>query len=605
MLEAIRTAQDDKADIIVFPEMAIPGYLIGDDWERESFLRECEQCGREVLAASRGIVTVFGNIAVDWNRKNEDGRVRKYNALFVADEDRFKGPDGGDRPFAVKTLMPNYRQFDDSRHFFDLRKIAFEENKSIKDIATPITTSLGKLGCVLCEDAWNADYAASPMDMLAAHRPDLFISISSSPYTLNKNHKRNRLFSAHAAAYQRPIVYINHTGIQNNGKTVFTYDGSSCIYDSRGNSLSTGKPFTEHFQTAEIDLAPSASFGSPVNLKTDTIADICDALTYGTRKFMAQCGISKVTIGASGGIDSCVVAALYGRILRKDELLLVNMPGEYTSSTTRRLAHRLAEGLGCLYAEIPIEESVALTEAQIRRVKAASTDGTIREKLDLSPFMLENVQARDRSSRILAAASSAFGGVFTCNANKSEMTVGYTTLYGDLDGYLANIADLWKMEVYDLAHHLNRNVYGREVIPAGAISIKPSAELSAAQNVDEGKGDPMHYPYHDCLFRSWVETWNRTTPEEIIDWYSAGDLERKIGFDGNIRDVFPSAKDFVTDLEYWWKQYQGIGVAKRIQAPPVLAVKRRAFGFDHRESQMGAHFTRRYGQIREKLLEAK
>ncbi len=605
ILDAVNAARSDRADVVVFPEMAVPGYLIGDQWEHESFLRECQGCGEEIVKSAEGIVVVFGNVAVDWHKKNEDGRVRKYNALFVAEDRELKGPDHGQHAFAVKTLMPNYRQFDDSRHFFDLRKVALEENKSLEEISTPVTTSLGKLGCVLCEDAWDTDYAASPMGLLAKHKPDLFISISSSPFTMNKNHKRNRVFSAHAAQYRRPIVYVNHTGLQNNGKTVFTYDGSSCVYDSHGNSLVTGTAFEESFETVEIDLAPSAAFGKPVNLKTDGISDLCGALTYGTRKFMSLCGVSRVVVGASGGIDSSVVAAIYGSILKKEDLLLVNMPGEYTSDTTRGLAFDLAEAIGCLYVDVPIRESVDLTSAQISGAEAASVDGSLRRTLDLSPFMHENVQARDRSSRILAAAASAFGGVFTCNANKSEATVGYTTLYGDLCGYLANIADLWKGEVYELARHLNSAIYKRQVVPEGSISIKPSAELSPSQNVDEGKGDPLNYPYHDCLFRSWVESWNRTTPEEIAEWYSAGELERRIGFEGKIADIFGSNREFLDDLERWWTQYQGMGVAKRIQAPPVLAVKRRAFGFDHRESQMGPYLTKRYKELRDELVERK
>jgi len=182
------------------------------------------------------------------------------------------------------------------------------------------------------------------------------------------------------------------------------------------------------------------------------------------------------------------------------------------------------------------------------------------------------------------------------------MTVGYTTLYGDLGGYLACIADLWKGEVYALGRYLNEQVYGREVIPSGVFTVVPSAELSLAQAVDEGKGDPLNYPYHDCLFRTWVEEWNRATPEDVLDWYVGGTLEKRIGYTGSVNALFPSAAAFVADLERWWNQYQGLGVAKRIQAPPVLAVKRRAFGFDHRESQMGARYTRRYLELKKQAL---
>jgi NAD+ synthase (glutamine-hydrolysing) len=192
--------------------------------------------------------------------------------------------------------------------------------------------------------------------------------------------------------------------------------------------------------------------------------------------------------------------------------------------------------------------------------------------------------------------------VFTCNANKTEATVGYTTLYGDLAGYVANIADLWKGEVYALGRYLNASVFPAPVIPNGCFDITPSAELSSAQDVDKRMGDPLVYPYHDCLFRSWIEWWDRATPEEILEWYADGSLEQRLGYSGRIRDLFPDAGAFVADLERWWEQYQVMGVAKRIQAPPVLAVKRRAFGFDHRESQMGARYTRRYLDLKKRAL---
>jgi NAD+ synthase (glutamine-hydrolysing) len=145
-------------------------------------------------------------------------------------------------------------------------------------------------------------------------------------------------------------------------------------------------------------------------------------------------------------------------------------------------------------------------------------------------------------------------------------------------------------------------VYERPVIPEGAFTVTPSAELSPAQNVDEGKGDPLIYPYHDCLFRTWVEWWDRATPEENLEWYAAGTLESRLGYPGRVGDLFPDAAAFVADLERWWQLYQGLSVAKRIQAPPVLAVTRRAFGFDHRESQTGARFTARYLELRRQVL---
>lgn len=602
ILGHIKDARNDGVKLVVFPEMAVPGYLLGDEWEHEAFLRECEDCGKELCAASQGLIAIFGSVGVDWQKRNEDGRVRKYNALFVAEDGHFNGPLNGPYKFVIKALHPNYREFDDSRHFFDLRKLAQEQRRPLEEMVSPVKTSIGLLACALCEDAWDADYSFSPLDTLSKCHAQLFINISSSPFTMNKNHKRIRLFAAHAAKLNRPLVYVNNVGVQNNGKTVFTFDGASCVHDSHGNQLLCGSPFEETSKTFDIPLTESARFGEPINLKEDGIAELYKAIDYGTRKFMDLCGVTKVTVGISGGIDSAVVAAIYRQILPPENILLVNMPGKFNSATTRGLAAELAYNLGAFYAELPIQESVDVTRKQIDQLVTRNVAGNLERKLELTGFMMENVQARDRSARLLAAVSAAFGGVFTCNANKSEMTVGYSTLYGDLAGYFANISDLWKMEVYGLAKYLNEVVYKRNVIPQGCIDVTPSAELSEAQNVDEGKGDPLIYPYHDCLFKSWVERWDRATPEEILNWYADGTLEEKLGYKSRIRDLFKDDAAFIADLERWWGQYQGMGLAKRIQAPPVLAVKRRAFGFDHREAQMGTRYTRKYQELKSKLL---
>lgn len=602
ILAEVEAGRMRGADLIVFPEMAIPGYLLGDEWERAAFLRDCESCGCQIRDASRGLTVIFGNIAMDWSRRNEDGRVRKYNALYLAHDGQFVGPEGGLYDFAIKTLLPNYREFDDSRHFFDLRKLAIEEGCRVEDLISPISVDGMRVGGVLCEDAWDLDYAVSPLRILGSKGADLFVNISCSPFTVNKNHKRNRVFSQLSVELKRPLIYVNNVGIQDNGKTVYTFDGSSCIYDGHNHQVHGPAPFAEGALEYRLPLRPGAEFGVPVILRDDDLSTLHDALVYGTRKFMEARGISRIVIGASGGIDSAVVAALYREILEPTDILLINMPSRFNSQTTRNLAQTLADNLGTYYAEVPIEDSVKLTSSQVDGLAIASVDGSRQAQLHLSDFMLENIQARDRSSRVLAAASAAFGGVFTCNANKSEVTVGYTTLYGDLCGYLATLADLWKGEVYNLARYLNDAIYRREVIPQGCIDIVPSAELSAAQAVDEGKGDPIIYPYHDCLFRSWVEWWERATPEENLEWYLEGTLESRLGYCGKVNALFKGPAEFIADLERWWTQYQGLGIAKRIQAPPVLAVKRRAFGFDHREAQIGPRYSRRYLELKAETL---
>ncbi|MFU8779734.1 MAG: NAD(+) synthase [Kiritimatiellia bacterium] len=596
-------ARQQGAQIIVFPEMAVPGYLIGDRWEQPAFLRACQQAGEEIRENTPDICAIFGNVAIDWNKSNEDGRPRKYNALFIAENRTFLSPDNSPVPFVSKTLMPNYRQFDDSRHFFDLRKLAAEQQKPLEAFHAPIRTQHAVLGCLLCEDAWCQDYPHAPLGNLARHPEiQLVINASASPFTLNKNHKRNRVFTEHARHLNRPLLYVNHTGVQNNGKTIYTFDGSSCIYDGQGGRIDIAEPFEEKLHLQDIPLTPGSAFAAQHPLREDSNTNIAKALLYGLDKMTQATGIRKVVVGASGGIDSAVVAALFCHVLAPENVLLANMPSQFNSATTKGFAQTLAENLETPYVSVPIEASVNLTKRQIQDLQPTIRNQPAGPILALSDFMLENVQARDRSARILAALASAWGGAFTCNANKSEMTVGYTTLYGDLGGWIAPIADLWKGQVYALARTLNEQFFSQPVIPEGMFTLKPSAELSTNHNVDKGLGDPINYPYHDRLFASWVESWNRATPEENLTWYAAGELEAQLGLAEPINTIFPDAAAFIADLERWWNLYQGIGVAKRIQAPPVIAVTRRAFGFDHRESQIPPFFSPNYLALKKKLL---
>lgn len=599
MLAAIEQDKRDGVALSVFPEMVIPGYLLSDEWERESFVRECAECGQRIAEASGSLTVLFGNIGVDWTAKNEDGRVRKYNALFAAHNGQFIPHPVTGLDFFIKMLMPNYREFDDNRHFYDPRKLAYERNLPLEDLIAPVPSHLGALGCFLCEDGWDDDYNLSPVSILAEKGAQLLINLSASPFTLDKNDKRNRVFAAQAKRFGLPLLYVNHTGLQDNGKTLFTFDGASCAYDDQGQVLAQ----LPAYQAGYLELNPWTDSGdqTPQEAPPSTIEQQFHALVYGTEQFMRRLGIGKVVVGVSGGIDSALVASLYRHILAPENLLLVSMPGPFSSATTRNLARQLAHNLGCYFTEIPIDPSVATTEQQLQDSVFCRPGGPDL-KLDVSDFVRENIQARDRSARILAAVAAAFGGVFTCNANKSELTVGYSTLYGDLGGYLANIGDLWKQEVYAIARLVNDQVYGFEAIPQGTLDIVPSAELSNAQNVDAGEGDPLFYPYHDTLFRSWVERWQRATPEDNLLWYRDGVLAERLGYPGDIDELFNSPQAFIEDLERWWNLYQGMAVAKRIQAPPILAVKRRAFGFDHRESQLGPRYSSRYQNLKAELL---
>lgn len=610
IINYIEEAKNNKADMIIFPELAISGYLIGDMWESESFIRECEELGEEIIKASKDIFVIFGNVAVDRNKKNFDGRVRKYNALFLAKDGKLiknlysKIP----YPFIIKTLLPNYKEFEDTRHFFSLKDLIFEnaleDNFDLKEYFKPVEININgekiNLGLTICEDAWSSNYNLSPIDILN-EKIDLFINISSSPYTLIKDTKRHKMYSDISKKYNKPLIYVNNVGIQNNGKTVYTFDGGSSTYDNNGNIICASNRYEERLYYIEMNLTKK-EFPKAIKINEENEYKlIYDTIIYGIRKFIKSIGINKVVIGVSGGIDSALSSAVYVNAIGKDNVLLVNMPSRFNSNTTKNLAKTLAENLGCAYMVVPIQESVDFTIKQIENCPMIK-DGK-ESFLKVSSFASENIQARDRSSRILSGLAASFGGVFTCNANKTETIVGYSTLYGDGAGFFAALADLWKYQIYELAKYINKNIFKKEIIPEGSINIVPSAELSNAQAVDEGKGDPIKYDYHDYLFKTLMESWNRILPEDILQMYIDGILEEKIGCEkGIIKKYFKNDLEFIEDLEKWWRQYMGMAISKRIQAPPILAISRRAFGFGNRESQNRVYYTSKYLYLKNKLL---
>ena len=396
---------------------------------------------------------------------------------------------------------------------------------------------------------------------------------------------------------RKNIFYINTLGLQDKGKTVYAFPGRAYVFSAAGERVTMSPAYTEGITVVDTDTlpAPILSHAEP------PIAPIHRMLRYAVRKFLARIHMKRVVIGISGGIDSAVAAALYVDAIGAENVLLVNMPSKFNSATTKGLAAQLAKNLGCRHMIVPIEESVSYTAKQLSEIPIEGAAAAPGERLTISSFVRENMQARNRSGRVLGTIAAAWGAGFTCNGNKAETTVGYATLYGDLAGFLCALADLWKYQVYDLARYLNEHVYGRETIPQGIIDIVPSAELSDAQNVDEGKGDPIRYPYHDYLFRAFVEA--DRNPEDILTHYADDDLEAYIGCEkGLVKTYFPTAEDFIADLEHWWGIYRGMAVAKRIQSPPLLSVSGHAYGSDYPESQIGAYETIAYRALKATLL---
>ena len=696
MMHAIDYAKAVSTDILIFPELCLSGYMVGDLWGQVPFIKDCLYYGDEIVkaTASTNLTIIFGNVGVDESLRNLDGSLRKYNALYVTSKGQLVSNPSQPYPFTIKTLLPSYRYFNEPRYFTSANVVAKERNLSLSDINQPLTISTRHgaftIAPVICEDSWDTHYPDCPTSLMVesakakGQHVDLIVNCSSSPYTIHKQEQRHALFSAQTKQYHTPIAYTNHVGIQNNGKNICIYDGCSTLYDVNGSVVEEIPAFENtvrptllkdtlwqprsndnHKDTSrdntvyhlpENDVSDKNHINNaydtqdldyPLKTTPTYIPTLFKALQYGLRQFLTQTGIKNIVIGASGGIDSALNAALYSTVLPPENLYLVNMPSRYNSDMTKDLAYQLARNIGCHYGVFPIEESISATIEQLENTSftkyniyvipelhhhgnvPATTmqdikENTVSSKKDVSQTVLyssdqtitnhddqrniesdsnttsflqlstlgkENIQARDRSSRILAGIASAVNGAFTCNGNKTEFTVGYATMYGDLAGFLAVTGDVWKTDVYALARYMNEHIFQREVIPQGSIDVVPSAELSDAQDVTQGLGDPLQYEYHDCLFRSFVEgtphtrPHQRLTPEDILCAYEKGTLEHLLGLQNPVSHYFAPTEQFINDLERWWKSFNGLAVAKRIQSPPLFLISERAFGADLSESQ--------------------
>lgn len=671
MMHAIDYAKAVSTDILIFPELCLSGYLVGDLWDQVPFVKDCLYYGEELVKATENtnLTIIFGNVGVDKSLRNLDGSLRKYNALYVASNGKLVSNPSQPYPFTIKTLLPCYRYFNEPRHFTSANVAAKERNLSLSDINQPLTipTRQGPftIAPVICEDSWDTHYPDCPTSLMLesakakGQHIDLIVNCSSSPYTIHKQEHRHALFSAQAKRYNTPIAYTNHVGIQNNGKNICIYDGCSTLYDVNGSIVEEVPAFentvrptllkdtlwqplshtsSNHKYTFQDSTVSRHISGNNSYDKND-IYNACDshdldgldnldnsrvlansnntlatmpnyiptlfkALQYGVRQFLSQTGIKNIVIGASGGIDSALNAALYSTVLPSENLYLVNMPSRYNSDMTKDLAYQLAQNIGCHYGVFPIEEGVSVTIEQLENTSFTKYNTF----LQLSTLAKENIQARDRSSRILAGIASAVNGAFTCNGNKTEFTVGYATMYGDLAGFLAVTGDVWKTDVYALARYVNKSIFQREVIPQGSIDVVPSAELSDAQDITQGLGDPLQYEYHDCLFRSFVEgtphtlPHQRLTPEDILRAYENDTLESLLELPNHISHYFTSTEQFINDLERWWKSFNGLAVAKRIQSPPLFLISERAFGTDLSESQLKPYVSRGYEACKSRLL---
>ena len=620
MLERIERHRD--AEVVVFSEMCVPGYLIGDAWEIDALVTDFADWSETVREASAGLTVLFGNVAVDPARLSEDGRLRKFNAVWVCHDGEYVRRSGlpAELPCGVhpKTLHPNYRFFDDDRHFHSVRKLAGEHGRPVADWMVPYEVprregGAFRFGVQVCEDVWCQDYAGEDgvLDTVAMWRrngAEAVFNLSASPWTWEKNEKRHRTVREVLVRSPLPFFYVNQVGAQNNGKNVLVFDGDTTAYAPDGRVVGRlpawkegelrvgGAPDAAPMASRrETDVRPVSGVAlAERSGRARELDAISNALSTGLRHLDSlRGGDARFLVGVSGGVDSSLVTALLAHVLGPERVLAVNMPTRFNSELTRNNAHELCARLGVDYLVCPIEELYERVAGIVRGARFAAGDG------DYTTLVDENVQARIRGADVLAGLAAKFGAVFTNNGNKTETALGYATLYGDVNGAIAPIADLYKTDVFALARHLNETVFESEVIPANLYdgSTVPSAELSGAQDVTKGLGDPIRYGYHDAVLRQMIEYRHHLV--EFLEWMLEGSFFDRIGWDGSdgSLDDFAGAQEWIADLE-WIDRQLRVNYFKRIQAPPIIVVSKRAFGFDLRESQGTEYRPRRYAALR-------
>ncbi len=521
ILSAIDVARSKSANMVLFPELSVPGYPPRDLLLRKNFVQRNVAAIERIASASKDIISVVG-----FASPNTDSAGKElYNAAAVCQ-------DGKVLSTYRKRLLPTYDVFDESRYF------APGDTTDSLDIT--VAGQPMRLGVTICEDLWNDEpyinrklYGADPIADLAKLGVDLIVNISASPFSMGKQRSREELFSRQVAEHSIPLALVNQVG----GNDDLIFDGASAFFDASGKCTVRCKSFAEDMQFVDTDSPPSSL---PIELPKD-IAAVHDALVLGTRDYVTKCGFSDVVIGLSGGIDSAVTAALAVEALGKESVYGVAMPSRISSDHSVDDAEQLSTNLGIDHRVIPINKIHKVAEETLAPSFKGTTPGVAEE----------NIQARARGG-ILMALSNKFGWLLLTTGNKSELAVGYCTLYGDMCGGLAVISDVPKMMVYGLARYINERA-GQPMIPQNTIDKVPSAELRENQT-DQDSLPP--YDVLDAILQQYVEK-----ELDIADIVASG-------FD---RDLVVEIARKVDRNEY-----------KRKQAATGLKVTSRAFGSGRR-----------------------
>jgi NAD+ synthase (glutamine-hydrolysing) len=456
IIEAVGAAQRRGAELAITTELAVAGYLPRDLLLRPTFVESCWQGVMQIADALAGSIPVLVGVPI----KNP-GRVGRplHNAAVLLQEGRVCGT-------FYKTLMPTYDVFDEDRYF---------EPGSSEQV---LEFKGHRLGVSICEDIWNdrdfwerPRYHVDPIESLAKAHVEVILNLSSSPFTVGKQRLRERMLGAMARKYNLPILYCNQIG----GNDDLVFDGRSLAVDAQGQIRGRGKAFEEDILIVDLPAAGGVLAGD----STEPEEEIWRALVLGTRDYVRKCGFKKVLLGLSGGIDSAITAAIAAEAVGAENVTGVLMPSPYSSAGSVTDAKAVAANLGIGTHTMAIREMMEAFEQQLRPIFGdRPTDVTE-----------ENIQSRIRGV-VMMALSNKFGGLLLTTGNKSEMAVGYCTLYGDMNGGLAVIADVPKTMIYRIAHWLNRE---KTMIPSATITKAPSAELRPNQT------DQDSLPEYDLL----------------------------------------------------------------------------------------------------------
>jgi NAD+ synthase (glutamine-hydrolysing) len=518
LINVLKKAQDADADLVVLSELFISGYPPQDLLERKWFIRNVEKGIEEVVKASSffpDLGIIFGAPLYSYK---DTGRGLYNAALFI-----HRGLINLIQP---KSLLPTYDVFDEARYFdpaLEIKTIPFKGEV---------------IGISICEDAWSLPelwqrqfYNLDPINILVHKGATILINISASPFTIGKEEVRFKMIQNHTKKYKIPFIFVNQVGA--NDELIF--DGRSMAIDREGMPIDVLPPFEESIKTID-----TSEKGSLENYKPlEEIESVYKALVLGVRDYFKKCGFKKAVIGLSGGIDSSMVACIAVEAIGKENVLGVTMPGPFSSKGSVEDSKELAENLGIEFKIIPISE---VYESYLKTLK----DSFLGREADTTE---ENIQARIRGN-ILMALSNKFGYLVLTTGNKSELAVGYCTLYGDMSGGLAVISDVPKTMVYKLAEYINRI---RKIIPEAIIKKPPSAELKPNQ-LDQDTLPP--YEVLDPILYYYIE--EGLSKEEIID------------------------KGYKSEVVEWVLNAVNRNEYKRRQAPLGLKVTTKAFGLGRR-----------------------